>query len=550
MALVDEPQNDGSAKSATQIESLNNLIRKTLACISGYEKDKKTGKMLIKPLTILMTVTCIQPNDFAVQFTDRVQNPDFNGIIFRRFPQMPTPIPRLWHQYKEILVKEGGSKSKPCLERNATQFYLAHRKEMDKGFIVDDENDYEPFQVSAIQYGMDMWCENEKGFWCEHQNDPEAAQAAESVGLSPRYILREKVRRFTDDPKRLAFRRWIPENTEFLAGFIDVGLHYLNYEVTAFGKGFSFAHVVDFGYFPDQKGYHRIRKHDVHVDMQKSYRDGSPEEKISWGVRDCLTEMFSREYFDHNGEPLDIHRPLDYTIGRDAQKARFLAIVGVDANDFDQEEAVWSGIAQFNAQSRNDFPVLNRALPCYGEPTKPKHMRYWKLDVGEWQRGRDRFHGGEGEWIEFPYHKLPLMEKYAGQVHSCLKWEANAYRTLRNTAWITEPGANGCQTLFDDLHEIIVPYAEQQCAMVPDSRSRIGTDYDNWVLPKPRRADKEFFDTNSGSWMIASYVGLNPEFGITVTVPEVDYQKGVNWIEKIKSKYQSEVSPVRGRTRR
>jgi hypothetical protein len=130
-------------------------------------------------------------------------------------------------------------------------------------------------------------------------------------------------------------------------------------------------------------------------------------------------------------------------------------------------------------------------------------------------------------------------------------WEANAYRTLRNTAWLTELGANGSQTLFDDLPEIILPYAEQQCSMVPDARSRIGTDYDNWVLRKPQRYDKEFFDTNSGSWMIASYVGLNPEFGVTIEEYNAEHLKGgVNWIDKIREKNADKVPHLRGRTRR
>jgi hypothetical protein len=50
--------------------------------------------------------------------------------------------------------------------------------------------------------------------------------------------------------------------------------------------------------------------------------------------------------------------------------------------------------------------------------------------------------------------------------------------------------------------------------------------------------------------MIASYVGLNPEFGITIEIPEADYRKGVHWLEKIKTKTESEVPQVRGRTRR
>jgi len=78
---------------------------------------------------------------------------------------------------------------------------------------------------------------------------------------------------------------------------------------------------------------------------------------------------------------------IDYIVGRDEQKARFFAMVGVDASDAHQTEAVWSGVAQFNAESRDDFPVLNRALPCFGDQTRRKPMRDYPLQTGEWQRG-------------------------------------------------------------------------------------------------------------------------------------------------------------------
>jgi len=131
-----------------------------------------------------------------------------------------------------------------------------------------------------------------------------------------------------------------------------------------------------------------------------------------------------------------------------------------------------------------------------------------------------------------------------------LLWEANPYRTLRNVAWLTERGANGCLTLFDDLPEIVIAYAEQQCSMVSSTKRLPSMEYDDWVLKKPQTADKEFFDTNTGSWMIASYVGLNPRFGITVEVPEVYHREGVNWLEKITKKNEDKVPQVRGRARR
>jgi hypothetical protein len=83
--------------------------------------------------------------------------------------------------------------------------------------------------------------------------------------------------------------------------------------------------------------------------------------------------------------------------------------------------------------------------------------------------------------------------------------------------------------------------------MVPDVKNLPGSEYDHWVLRKPAIYDKEFFDTNSGCWMLASYVGLNPEFGVTVDVPAVESQKGVNWIDKIKQKDADKMPNVRGR---
>jgi len=61
-----------------------------------------------------------------------------------------------------------------------------------------------------------MWCESEREFWCEHQNDPEAAQAVVAKGLAPGFITREKTVRFNADIKRLSFRWWVPEGTEFV----------------------------------------------------------------------------------------------------------------------------------------------------------------------------------------------------------------------------------------------------------------------------------------------------------------------------------------------
>ena len=104
-------------------------------------------------------------------------------------------------------------------------------------------------------------------------------------------------------------------------------------------------------------------------------------------------------------------------------------------------------------------------------------------------------------------------------------------QTGENQHSVTGIGATGCQTLFDDLPEIILPYAKQQCSMVPSVRNLPGMEYQDWTELKPQQFDKEFFDTNTGTWMIASYVGLNPEFGITIETQEATPIIGGNWLD-------------------
>ena len=74
---------------------------------------------------------------------------------------------------------------------------------------------------------------------------------------------------------------------------------------------------------------------------------------------------------------------------------------------------------------------------------------------------------------------------------------------MRNIAWLAGAEANGTQTIFGDVDEVILPYVRQQCSMAATLRKLPGMEYQEWVELKPQRFDKEFFDTNSGSWMIA-----------------------------------------------
>jgi hypothetical protein len=543
LAFVDDPQNDGSAKSELQIGNLESFVNATLSPMSGYDADG-----FIKPPSILVAVTCIQPNDFAVRILNREKNPHYNGILFRRFVSMPYNM-NLWREYREHWRKDGGDFRKPCMEKEATKFYIKNRAAMDEGAKVDDENDYTRFHLSAIQYGMDRWCENEAAFWTEHQNDPERAMENIAGLLTPTLVL-SKLRRFERFKTRTSQRCIVPDGTEFMTAFIDVGDHYLNYEVVAFGESYSFAHVVDFGWFPDQKGWYNITKHNYNMDLQLHYRNVSVEDKISAGIHQCMKNIFTQQYVDEGGQPIDIHRDTNYLIGREGRMSKFLAVCGVDANDHDQEHAVWYAIARFNMEtSSEELPVHGRAIPCYGDKTRRLHMRDFVLKPREWQRGRDIQNFGDGDWIEYPFTKSAIFRRFNQGVTSCLLFEANTYRTMRDKAWKTRMGELGCQTLLDDSPHKLDQYVKQQCSMKPKAKNLPGSEYIEWEKRKEVAYDKEFFDTNVGCFMLASYVGMNPETGGEGIVLDYDTPTVTSWFDKLKQsdKPKDGRHPVRGR---
>jgi hypothetical protein len=162
------------------------------------------------------------------------------------------------------------------------------------------------------------------------------------------------------------------------------------------------------------------------------------------------------------------------------------------------------------------------------------HMRDFPLKTHEWQRGRDSSHSGEGDWIEYPETKRSIIERFDKLVTSCVLFEANTYRSIRNIAWKTQVGAVGCQTLFDDDTRILEPYAQQQCAMEPKSKMLLGSEYSEWAIPKRVLYDKEFFDTNTGSFMLASYCGLNLDYGEGELPDKGEQSQVISWLDRIK----------------
>lgn len=503
LVLLDDIQSDGTAKSETEVSNIMHTINSTLKLLGG--RSKSGGK---ESLIILSALTQNQQDDVAIRMIS--EHPEFCTSIIRFLREVPRDF-RPWTAYKDYRddTFRRYAADQVKARRLVRKYYRDHQSEIEEGVISDDQTLFEEWQENPIHYALEIWCSSLKTFWCELQNDSIRAAQETSVGLVP-ILVQRKTRPNTDDPEtnRPLPRYWIPSGTDVLTAFVDCGEHYLNYQVTAFNKNFSIAHVVDFGVWPEQPG--PVTKSNYYVDIQELYKEGDRFDRLSAAVTDCLALIFKQAYFDNQGRPLgpELHRETDFlqnafSKGHGREYFRFLSVCGVDAGDGEMETAVWSGIERFH--QRDEGLYLGRAIPTYGHAAEARLMRYWPLKPGEYRRGRDQ--AGACDWIENPTRNRGIMKRYPN-VYASLIFDANSAKTRRNNAWLTPVDRPGAETVFEHHDpDMAKAYAEQQCSEEYKETYKSNLLYQVWSMKRPKFADNEFLDTDAGCWALANYVG-------------------------------------------
>ena len=499
VAMLDDVQSDGTSKSEVQVNSIFETIKKSVEGLAGY--DRRTGRK--EAITILSALTQNQPDDVAVRLADR---PEYCTKIYRFLRRTPADFAP-WREYRDFWSdtwRRLGRKEAviPAL----AEYYNAHRTALEYGVEADNPLIYEEGDVSAVHYALNFWCRSETAFWCELQNDAQRAKEETGGTLTPIVVQRKQL--VPAGESRPLRRCHVPANTELMTAFIDCGEHYLNYEVTAFGANYEFAHVVDFGVWPEQN-YPVTKKRSFRVDLQDAYSEGDKFDKLGAAVKDCLRHIFEQTYFDADGEPFD---PLKQ--GFFEQHAHFpgkfrktfstLAICGVDCSDGEMEFALWKAIDEFHRFDSGRYAGL--AIPCYGDEAQSRLMRYYDLKPGEWRRGRKD--AAVCDWIENPTRSQPLMRQFAN-IYASLLYDSNTYKSRRDQAWMTDADRPGALTLFDWTEpDYLRMFAEHQCAEEWIEGWKNNLRYQRWRMKRPRVSDNEFLDTDTGCWALASYVGL------------------------------------------
>jgi hypothetical protein len=230
--LIDDPETRESAEHQNQCDTREQIIEKDIGGLGAM--GKRMGRLM---LCTLQNKTCL-----AAKYTDHSAKP-WNGKRYRLLVELPLcerpkqrdddPEPTyLWQEYVELQKQ---------LPKTATEFYIAHRNEMERGAIVSNPNRYISGQeLSALQHcynlvariGWDNFC-------TEFQNDPPEDTGPQESGITAVLV----ASRLHDYPHER-----LPDGCETLTIGVDVGLHRCHWAAIGWMPG-AVGYICDYGQF-------------------------------------------------------------------------------------------------------------------------------------------------------------------------------------------------------------------------------------------------------------------------------------------------------------
>jgi len=447
LVILDDPQDDESAASPTQNEKRERIVNGAVLGMAGPGNA----------ITAIMPCTIIQRGDLAARFLDRERNPEWNGIVCKLMQAMPK-ADALWEDYF-ALRREDLSAGRGI--QRANDFYTSHQTKMDAGAIPSWPERFEKTERSAIQHAMHLLDRDAATFAAEYQNDPLDPDASDVVMVQVDQVV----------GKTHHYRRHrIPNDTEMVVGFVDVQLRLLYYGLAAMKKDFT-GHVHDYGTWPKQPTKYFIYGPKVANSIQR--------QKTSEGVP--LGTL---------GEEAQIRQALERLINDDLMQRTWLREDGTEFQiDLLLIDMGWQDkvVKQFIRES----PYRARLLPSKG-----KGVRSGDRKISETPQ-RPGVEIGD-EWI------LPKAtgRKPLRQLHH----DANYWKSLVQSRWLSPIGQPGCLTLFKAKaieHRMIAEHCTAETAKRKEGKT--GDQVDEWKLKVGR--DNHLLDCIVGCHVAASRKG-------------------------------------------
>lgn len=438
--VVDDPQTRESARSLEQNKNRIKILSGDILGLTGPGQK----------IACVMPCTIIEPGDMADTILDRDKHPEWNGEKAKMLYAMPENM-QLWDEYAEIradCLREDGDIGR------ATEFYLEHREEMDKGAVVAWPAHYDKDEKSALQNAMNLFFRDSVAFASEYQNEPLKGRSEEDTTLSADAICGK----LNGLP-----REAVPLDCTKLTMFVDVQKKALFYAVCAWGDDFSGA-VIDYGTYPEQKA-RRFNLDTLRPTLQDIYPRSAIEGQLYSGLGALFKEKMTHMYIREDGAEMTIDK------------------AAIDAN--------WG-------LSTDIVYQYCRQTEFHGK-VQPSHGHY----IGASSRPMSEYRRKPGEKVGLNWIVPAVAGKRAIR-H--VMFDTNFWKSFVQSRLGVQMGDPGCLSLWGRQpleHEL---YSEHMTAEYRVRTAGRGRTVDEWKL-RPDRYDNHWLDCTVGCAVLASQLG-------------------------------------------
>ncbi|MDD4890381.1 MAG: phage terminase large subunit family protein [Phycisphaerae bacterium] len=447
LIIIDDPQSDESAANPLQVNKRLGTLRKAIAKLGAH----------LERLAIIVNATVIAKDDMIDQLLTRKENAIWQG---ERIPMVKAWGPAhetLWRQYADLRTNYDAANpdDQRRAHRDATEFYAAHRAEMNTGCQVSWEYCYtEGLELSAVQHAYNILIDDgEEAFASECQQQPHEP-AEHAFGL--------KAAQVAGKLNGLE-RRQIPARCEFLAAHIDVHDELLYWTVMSSPAKLA-GFIVDYGTFPDQATRHFALR-DVRRKLADAVEPGAVTKQavILAGVAKLMRLLSARTWVREDGASIA------------------LGAILVDSGYMPE-------------QVRD--AIVSAGLQAVAIPSRGRGITAGKRDLSQWEYKPGDRRG----------HYWGLFRRKEQRLRT-IEIDANYWKSTARDGFLAPLGDPGSISLWGTQAEQHRLIADHCAAEYPQRMKSVdtGREKEEWAL-KPDQ-DNHFLDNIVGCLAALSYLG-------------------------------------------
>lgn len=454
MAIIDDPQNDGSAHSPIQIVKRLEVIRKGIIQSAGHGKK----------IAIVLNGTVMRKEDVVDQLLDHGKNPSWQSERIPLVKKWADQHEKLWQvEYRNLRHGYDPHKvgDKERAEAQATVFYAKHREAMDAGCVVSwaDCYDHES-ELSAIQHAYNLLLDDPpEVFESEYQQNPDESIAGGSTAFTPELICTKAID---------LGRGKIPQWATHLTAFTDVQKDLLYWAVVAWSDEFT-GHIVDYGTYPEQSRFYFILR-DANPTLKSVCEGANFEASIRNGLEQVAKLLVDREWEKDDGDFMHVEKML------------------IDASWGNSTDIVYD-YCRTSGHPTIIQPWHGRGITASGVP-----MEKWKR--------------APGERLGFHFTESNRTAKNRGIKH--VTGDVNFWKSFCAQRFITRSGDPGSLTLFKEKRVDHRLFADHMTAEFYVRTQGQGRELDEWKQ-RPHKPDNHWWDCVVGSACAAAMVGCSLE---------------------------------------